>query len=74
MSDENIKSESPQRFEPLLDDNQAALLLGGLHPKTLQRMARRGQVPAFRVGKYWRYRASELDEWLKRQRGHPEIS
>jgi excisionase family DNA binding protein len=68
MSDENVKSESHQRFEPLLDDNQAALLLGGLHPKTVQRMARRGQVPAFRVGKYWRYRASELDEWLKQQR------
>ena len=78
MSDEKFKSESLQRFERLLDDNQAALLLGGLHPKTLQRMARRGQVPAFRVGKYWRYRASELDEWLKGQRrhtgGHPEIS
>jgi len=68
MSDEKLKSESFQRFEPLLDDQQAAMLLGGLHPKTLQRMARRGHLPAFRVGKYWRYRASELDEWLKCQR------
>jgi excisionase family DNA binding protein len=66
MPDEKPKSESFQRFEPLLNDEQAASFLGGLHPKTVQRMARRGQIPAFRVAKYWRYRASELDEWLKR--------
>ena len=52
-------------FEPLLDDKQAAALLGGIHPKTLQRMAREGAVPAYRVGRHWRYRASELDKWLK---------
>jgi|SRR5580704_1161688 excisionase family DNA binding protein len=52
-------------FEPLLDDQRAAAFLGGIHPKTLQRMARRGEVPAYRVGRFWRYRASELDEWLR---------
>ena len=50
--------------EPLLDDKSAAQLLGGVHPKTLQRMARNGEVPAYRVGRFWRYRASELDDWL----------
>ena len=50
--------------EPLWDDTQAAQFLGGLHPKTVQRMARRGGLPAYRVGKYWRYRASELSAWL----------
>jgi len=53
------------RFEPLLDDERAAEFLGGIHPKTLQRMARRGEVPAYRVGRFWRYRASELDDWLR---------
>ena len=52
------------RFEPLLNDAQAAQLLGGLHPKTVQRMARRGEIPSYRVGKYWRYRASEIAAWL----------
>jgi excisionase family DNA binding protein len=52
-------------FEPLLDDERAAEFLGGIHPKTLQRMARRGEVPAYRVGRFWRYRASELDDWLR---------
>jgi excisionase family DNA binding protein len=51
-------------YEPLLNDFQAAHFLGGLHPKTVQRMARRGQIPAYRIGKYWRYRVSELSAWL----------
>ena len=50
--------------EPLLNDAQAAQFLGGLHPKTVQKMARRGEIPAYRVAKYWRYRASELNQWL----------
>lgn len=50
-------------FERLMTDSEAADLLG-LHPKTLQRMARAGIVPAHRVGRFWRYRASELDSWL----------
>jgi len=51
-------------FEPLLTDTQAAELLG-IHPKTLQRFARNGQIPAHRIGRYWRFRASELDLWLR---------
>ncbi len=54
-------------YEPLLNDSQAAAFLGGLHPKTVQRMARRGELPSYRVGKYYRYRASELDGWLQSQ-------
>jgi excisionase family DNA binding protein len=51
-------------YEPLLNDTEAAAFLGGLHPKTVQRMARRGEVPHYRVGKYYRYRAGELSAWL----------
>ena len=51
-------------YEPLLNDVEAAQFLGGLHPKTVQRLARRGELPAYRIGKYWRYRASELSDWL----------
>ncbi|MGO9084576.1 MAG: helix-turn-helix domain-containing protein [Candidatus Sulfotelmatobacter sp.] len=53
-----------ETYEPLLNDAEAATFLGGLHPKTVQRMARRGEIPSYRVGKYWRYRASELNTWL----------
>ena len=55
---------SGRHFEALLNDVQTANFLGGLHPKTVQRMARRGELPAYRIGKYWRYRASELNDWL----------
>lgn len=54
-----------KQFEPLLDDRQASVLLGGIHPKTLQRLARTGRIPAYRVGRFWRYRASELDDWVR---------
>ena len=50
-------------FEPLLNDGEAAGLLG-IHPKTLQRLARVGEIPAHRIGRSWRYRASELNTWL----------
>jgi excisionase family DNA binding protein len=52
--------------EPLLDSVQAAAILL-LHPKTLQRMARRGDIRALQIGKVWRFRASVLDEWIQQK-------
>jgi excisionase family DNA binding protein len=52
-----------ERFEPLLDSSAAAKLLG-IHPKTLQKLARIGRVPAHSICGLWRFRASELDDWL----------
>ena len=48
-----------------LDSRAAAAYLGGLHYKTLERYARRGQVPAYFRFHRWYFRASELDAWLK---------
>ena len=53
-------------FEPLLDSVEAAALLR-IHPKTLQKMARRGQIFGRHVGKVWRFRVSDLNDWLSRQ-------
>ncbi|MBZ5678164.1 MAG: helix-turn-helix domain-containing protein [Acidobacteriia bacterium] len=53
-----------ETFEPLLKTAQAAALLG-VHPKTLQRMARNGEVPGHRIGDLWRFRASDLDRWVR---------
>jgi excisionase family DNA binding protein len=52
--------------EPLLDSNQAAAILK-IHPKSLQRMARRGEIRALQIGRVWRFRASVLDEWIQQQ-------
>jgi excisionase family DNA binding protein len=52
-------------FEPLLDSAEAAALLK-IHPKTLQKLARNREVAAIQIGKLWRFRASALDEWVKK--------
>jgi len=51
-------------FEPLLDLHEAASVLG-MHWKTLEGKARQHEVPAFKVGKRWRFRLSSLNTWLE---------
>jgi len=66
LSNVNSALNQPSHsYEPLIDEKQAAQFLGGLHPKTVQRMARRGELPHCRIGKYYRFRASELDAWIQ---------
>ncbi|MGH9438221.1 MAG: helix-turn-helix domain-containing protein [Terriglobia bacterium] len=50
-------------IEKLLTSKEASEVLK-IHPKVLERMAKRGEVPALKVGKFWRYRASMLDAWI----------
>ena len=52
-----------KEIELLLDSHEAAAVLG-VHPRTLQRMAPRGQIAGVQVGKLWRFRASALAEWI----------
>jgi excisionase family DNA binding protein len=59
----NDSARSPE-FEPLLNLQEAAAILG-MHWKTLEGMARKGKVPAFKVGKRWRFRLSSLNNWLE---------
>ena len=51
-------------FEQLLDSDDAAALLK-IHPKTLQKMARNGEIIGVQVGRLWRFRASVINEWLE---------
>ena len=53
-------------FEPLLSSKDASKLLH-VHPQVLERWARWGEVPAFKVGRSWRYRASALDSWIQKK-------
>jgi len=50
--------------EPLLDTDEAAAIMR-IHPKTLQKLARRGVIRAIQIGKVWRFRASTLEEWIQ---------
>lgn len=52
--------------EPLLSTEEAAAIMK-VHPKTLQKFARRGLVRGVHVGKLWRFRGSEIDAWIERQ-------
>ena len=38
-------------------------------PGTLYRLVRIAALPAARVGGQWRFKASDLDDWLVRRRG-----
>jgi excisionase family DNA binding protein len=45
--------------EAFMNTDEAAAMLG-VHPKTLQRLARSGRITAYRVGKLWRFQACDL--------------
>ena len=63
----SVPSRSPAiDFEPLLDAVEAAALLR-MHPNTLRMKARLGEIPGRHIGKYWRFRISDLNDWLGRQ-------
>jgi len=57
-------------LEPLLNSEQVGVILG-LHPKVVERQAKQGKIPGFKVGKFWRYRASALDAWIDSQSQSP---
>jgi len=48
-----------------LTTRQAATLLG-VHVETIRRLARRAEIPSFKVGKDWRFKASALRDWAER--------
>jgi excisionase family DNA binding protein len=39
-----------------------------VNPRTIYRLIRTRELPAVRIGRQWRFRQSDLDEWLERQR------
>jgi excisionase family DNA binding protein len=51
-------------IEPLSTSEKVGEILG-IHPKVVERMARRGELPGFKVGKFWRYQSFEIDAWIK---------
>ena len=59
----SLDDEMTNNLERLLDSREvgAALMI---HPKVVERMAARGELPALKVGRFWRYRASLLEDWI----------
>jgi excisionase family DNA binding protein len=51
-----------EEFGILEADDVAALLK--LRESTVLDLSRRGILPAFKIGKHWRYRRANLLEWI----------
>lgn len=44
-------------------------------PRTIYRLIRAGELPAVRVGRQWRFRRADLENWLRaREVGGPAAS
>lgn len=42
-----------------------------VHPSTVYRLAKKGQIPAFKLGSDWRFNLESIDEWLSAAEGEP---
>ncbi len=51
-----------QADEILTIDEVAVFLKAG--KRTVYRLAANGEIPAFKLGGTWRFRRSELDQWI----------
>jgi len=62
-----MKNEYTQQKEYLTVKEIANMF--GLSPVTVERLARKGQIPAVKIGWQWRIPAKEFQAWLQKQRG-----
>lgn len=58
------KGKARSIIEPVWNCTEAARFLR-LHPKTVKRMARLGQIPGRQLGRRWFFRPSDLDALLR---------
>jgi excisionase family DNA binding protein len=52
--------------EEILTNQEVADLLK-LHPKTVNKLAIAGKLPAYRIGRQWRFRKSEVLKLLEKR-------
>ena len=36
-----------------------------VHKDTIRNWIKKGEIPAHKIGKQWRFKISEIDEWIK---------
>ncbi len=61
---EQPRRRTEQASDDVLDSFAAAWFVGG-HVETLRRLARKGEIPAYKVGKDWRFSKTALQEWMR---------
>ena len=60
-----ILSDIIKEFSPTVEEIAEALKL---HPYTICRLCREGEIPAFKVGGQWRFDIMEIERWRKKQK------
>jgi excisionase family DNA binding protein len=63
-----LASTAPEKFTRLLTPDDVAILLG-VSRLSVIRQSRKGEIPAIKLGKVYRYRASTLQAWLQQREG-----
>ena len=39
-----------------------------VNPRTIYRLIKSGELPAVRIGRQWRFRRADLDDWINRHK------
>jgi excisionase family DNA binding protein len=66
MKPDGDRNREAGKLERSVGSREAADFLG-IHYKSVERMARMGDVPAAKSGKAWQFLLSLLDEWRREQ-------
>jgi len=66
MKADSNRNRQANKLERSVGSREAADFLG-IHHKSLERMARMGEIPAAKSGKAWQFLLSLLDEWRREQ-------
>ncbi len=61
------KETTLEKEERLLTIDEVAEFLH-VNPMTVYSWVKDEKIPAFKIGKVWRFRKTEIDEWLKKQK------
>ena len=61
------KGTTLEKEERLLTLDEVAEFLH-INPMTVYAWVKDGKIPAFKIGKVWRFKKTEIDEWLKKQK------
>jgi excisionase family DNA binding protein len=60
------RQQVQQHPQQLLTPDDVAALLGVTRPFVIKK-ASQGKIPAIKLGKAWRFRATTIDSWLREQ-------
>ena len=56
-------SMASRKLTPLLTVNEVADYIS-LEPDSVRGLAREGRIPATKLGKVWRFKLEEINEWI----------